>query len=168
MLAQANGGDLKNMDPGFAKMKEVAENVVNFDTTADLSKYFQQGEAWVGVWTNSEANAFSTTTKFPLDFVYPKEGSPALMTTANVVKGAPHQKLAEALLNYMIGEQAQTDIAQKLGFGPVNELVKLSPEAAAKVTYGPEAANRLVQMDWGTINTSRPSWTDRWNREIEQ
>jgi putative spermidine/putrescine transport system substrate-binding protein len=156
------------MDPGFAKMKEVAQNVVTFDTTADLTKFFQQGEAWVGVWTNSETNAFATSSKFPLEFVYPKEGSPALMATANVVKGAPHQKLAEALLNYMIGEQAQTIIGQGIGFGPVNEQVKLSPEAAAKVTYGPDAANRLVQMDWGTINKQRPTWTDRWNREIEQ
>jgi putative spermidine/putrescine transport system substrate-binding protein len=168
MLAEANGGGVKNMDPGFAKMKEVAANVVNFDTTADLSKYFQQGEAWVGVWTNSETNAFASRTKFPLSFVYPREGAPALMATASVAKGAPHPKLAEALLNYLIGEAAQTIIGRDIGFGPVNELVKLSPEAAAKVTYGPEAAGRLVQMDWGTINTARPGWTERWNREIEQ
>jgi putative spermidine/putrescine transport system substrate-binding protein len=168
MLAQANGGGVNNMDPGFAKMKEVAQNVVNFDTTADLSKYFQQGEAWVGVWTNSEANAYASRTKFPLDFAYPREGAPALMATASVVKGAPHQKLAEALLNYLIGENAQTIIGLKIGFGPVNEKVKLPPEAAAKVTYGPEAAGRLVQMDWSVINKERPNWTERWNREIEQ
>jgi putative spermidine/putrescine transport system substrate-binding protein len=168
MLAQANGGGVQNLDPGFAKMKEVAANVVTFDTTADLSKYFQQGEAWVGVWTNSESFAYASRTKFPLEFAYPKEGAPALMATANVVKGAPHQKLAEALLNYLVGVEAQTIIGRDIGFGPVNEKVKLSPEAAAKVTYGPEAASRLVQMDWATINTNRPAWTERWNREIER
>lgn len=168
MLAEVNGGGVKNMDPGFKKMAAVAPNVVNFDTTADLSKYFQQGEAWVGVWTNSETNAFASRTKFPLAFVYPREGAPALMATASVVKGAPHQKLAEELVNYLVGETAQTVIGLKIGFGPVNDKVKLPPDAAAKVTYGPEAAGRLVQMDWATINTTRPVWTERWNREIER
>ncbi len=54
MLAKANGGGLDNMEPGFAKMKDVAANVPTFDTTADLSSFFQQGEAWVGVWTNGD------------------------------------------------------------------------------------------------------------------
>lgn len=169
MLAKANGGGEQAMEPGFAKMKEVAQNVLDFDTTADLSKYFQQGEAWVGVWTDSEANAYAGKGGgFPMKFVYPSEGAPALMATANVAKGAPHAELADAFLNYVVGEKAQTVVGKELGFGPVNSKVTLSKEEALKVTYGPEAASHLVKFDWQTINAKRPEWTDRWNREIER
>jgi putative spermidine/putrescine transport system substrate-binding protein len=168
MLAHANGGSETNIDPGFAKMAEIAPGVVDFDTTADLTKYFQQGEAWIGVWTNSEANAYAMTTGFPMEFVYPTEGAPALMATANVAKNAPHPELADAFLNYLVGVEAQTVVGKELGFGPVNDQVELTPEEAAKVTYGPDAASHLVQMDWATINEQRPAWTDRWNREIER
>jgi putative spermidine/putrescine transport system substrate-binding protein len=108
------------------------------------------------------------TTGFPMEFVYPVEGAPALMATANVAKNAPHPELADAFLNYLVGVEAQTVVGKELGFGPVNDQVELTPEEAAKVTYGPDAASHLVQMDWATINEQRPAWTDRWNREIER
>lgn len=168
MLAKANGGGMDNLDPGFAKMKEIADNVITFNTTADLSPYFQQGEAWAGIWTNGEANGYRTKTGFPMTFVYPTEGAPALMATANVVKGAPNADLADAFLNYLVGKEAQQVVGEKIGFGPVNGEVKLSEKQAANVTYGPEAAAALVQLDWSIINAKRSEWTDRWNREIER
>ena len=168
MLAKANGGGLDNIDPGFTAMKKVADNVVTFNTTGDVSPYFQQGEAWAGVWTNGEANGYRSRTHFPMNFVYPTEGAPALLATADVVKGAPHEKLANEFLNFLIGKQAQQVVGEKIGFGPVNGEVELSPEQAAKVTYGPEAAKKLVQLDWSVINKKRAEWTDRWNREIER
>lgn len=168
MLSRANGGGLDNMEPGFAKMKEVAANVPTFDTTADLSSFFQQGEAWVGVWTNGEANGYRMKTGFPMEFVYPEEGAPALFATANVVKGAPNADLADAFLNYLVGKEAQQIVGEKIGFGPVNSEVVLAPEQAANVTYGADAAGKLVQLDWAVINEKRPEWTDRWNREIER
>jgi putative spermidine/putrescine transport system substrate-binding protein len=168
MLAKANGGGVDNMDPGFEKMKQVAENIPTFGTTADLSPFFQQADAWVGVWTNGEANGYRTKTGFPMEFVYPTEGAPALFATANVVKGAPNADLADAFLNYLVGKEAQQVVGEKIGFGPVNSEVVLPPEQAANVTYGAEAAKSLVQLDWSVINEKRPEWTDRWNREIER
>ena len=38
----------------LAGMQKIRPNVFTYDTTADLTPYFQQGEAWVGVWTDSE------------------------------------------------------------------------------------------------------------------
>jgi putative spermidine/putrescine transport system substrate-binding protein len=39
-------------------MRRIRPNVFTFDTTADLTPYFQQGEAWVGVWTDSETYSY--------------------------------------------------------------------------------------------------------------
>jgi putative spermidine/putrescine transport system substrate-binding protein len=103
-----------------------------------------------------------------MEFVYPEEGAPALFATANVVKGAPNADLADAFLNYLVGKDAQQIVGEKIGFGPVNSEVVLAPEQAANVTYGADAAGKLVQLDWAVINEKRPEWTDRWNREIER
>lgn len=168
MLAQANGGDVHNIDPGFEKMKEIAANSIVFDTTADITQHFQQGEGWAGVWTDGQTGGYVQTTGFPMVFVYPEEGTPALLTTASVAKGAPNAEKAEEFLNFIVGKEAQTIIGSKIGFGPVNSKVELTPEEAARVTYGSEAAGKLVQLDWSTINAVRPEWTDRWNREIER
>lgn len=167
MLARANGGDVTAVDPGFAAMAKVKPNLITFDTTADMSPYFQQQGAWLGVWTDSEANAYANKTKFPMKFVVPSEGAPALMATANVVKGAPHAGLADALLDYLVSKDAQDIVAKSIGFGPVNQSVVLTPAEAANVTYGQDKASKLVQLDWSVINAKRSEWTDRWNKEVE-
>lgn len=168
MLARANGGSISDVNPGFAKAAIISKNAVGFDTLADPSKFFQQGEAWVGVWTNAETNAFVQKTKFPLTFVYPQDGAPAIMPTASTVKGAPHAKLADELLNYLISEPVQTAIATQLVLGPVNSTVKISDDLAKRETYGPAAVSKLVRVDWAAINPLRAGWTERWNREVEQ
>jgi putative spermidine/putrescine transport system substrate-binding protein len=168
MLARSNGGDMANMGPGFAKSAEVSTNAVGFDTLADPSKFFQQGEAWIGVWTNAETNSFVKKSGFPLSFVYPSDGAPAIMPTASTVKGAPHPKLADELLNYLISEEVQTSIATELVLGPVNTKVKVPEDLAKRETYGPDAVSKLVRMDWAAINPLRAAWTDRWNREVER
>ena len=167
MEARANGGSETNIDPGFTAMKAIKPNVITFDTTADMSTYFQQAGAWEGVWTDSEANAFVSKTHFPMKFVYPTDGAPALMATANVVKNAPHADLAEKFLNYLIGQEAQNVIATQIGFGPVNKDVQLTPDQAAKVTYGADNVAKLLHLDWTAINENRSAWTDTWNKEIE-
>lgn len=167
MLAKANGGDIENIEPGFAKMKEVAKNVAYFGSS-DMTKFFQQDEAWVGVWTNSETARFVKRTGFNLQFVYPTEGTPIVMPMLSVVKDSPNPKSAVTLLNYLVGADAQAVFVRESRVGPVNGKIKLSPEDAAAVTYGEAAVASLIRPDWLAINPKRQAWTDRWNREIER
>ncbi len=167
MLARANGGDERHIDPGFAEMQKIRPNVFTFDTTADLTPYFQQGEAWVGVWTDSETYSYVQRTKFPLKFVFPKEGTTAIQTTASVVKGAKHVELAEKFLNYLIGREAQELMADKLGWMPVNKSAKLPSDMAAIIASPPGSGDNMVSLDWKYLGEQRPAWTERWNKEIE-
>jgi putative spermidine/putrescine transport system substrate-binding protein len=167
MLARANGGDERNIDPGFAEMKKIRPNVFTFDTTADLTPYFQQDEAWVGVWTDSETYSYVQRTNFPLQFIFPKEGTTAIQTTASVVKGAKHVDLAEKFLNYLIGQEAQELMAQKLGWMPVNKSAKLPSNMAAIIASPAGSGDNMVSMDWKYLGEQRPAWTERWNKEIE-
>jgi putative spermidine/putrescine transport system substrate-binding protein len=55
-----------------------------------------------------------------------------------------------------------------MGLGPVNKTVKLAPEVAARVPYGPDQISKLIAVDWTTINQHRTEWTERWNRSVER
>ncbi|MFM1655230.1 polyamine ABC transporter substrate-binding protein [Brevibacillus sp. B_LB10_24] len=166
MLAKANGGSESNIEPGFAKLKEIAQYAVTFDKTADVSNYFMQGETVISAW--GVGRTFTLQSKnFPIDFVYPKEGAVALMPTANLVKNAPHPELAQAFIDFMLSEEAQEAQSKATFTGPVNKQVKLPEDVAAKVVYGEETVNKLVRMDWKTVNENRAAWTERANKEIE-
>jgi len=39
----------------------------------------------------------------------------------------------------------------------------LSPEAAAKWTYGEEMINGLKRIDYAAMNAAKTGWIDRWN-----
>jgi putative spermidine/putrescine transport system substrate-binding protein len=55
-----------------------------------------------------------------------------------------------------------------MGLGPVNKTVKLAPDVAARVPYGPDQVAKLIAVDWTTINQHRAEWTERWNRSVER
>jgi putative spermidine/putrescine transport system substrate-binding protein len=167
LLAKANGGNEQTIDPAFAEMKQIRPNIFNFDTTADLTSYFQQGEAWVGVWTDSETYSYAHRTSFPLKFVFPKEGSAAIQAAASVVKNAKHADMAEKFLNYLVGQEAQELMAQKLGWLPVNKKAQLPSDMGAIITSPPGSGDNLIPIDWKYLGEQRPAWVERWNKEIE-
>ncbi|WP_223596556.1 ABC transporter substrate-binding protein [Neobacillus bataviensis] len=166
MAAKANGGDEKNIEPGFDKLKEIAKNAVTFDKTADVSNYFLQGQTVASAWGSSRVFTLKQS-GFPIEFVIPKEGAPALMSTVSVVKNAPHQELAQKFVNYVLSEEVQTDFANSLFDGPVNKNVKLSGDILDKIIYGQDEISKLVKVDWEYVNQKRSEWTERANKEIE-
>ncbi|MGE0212059.1 MAG: polyamine ABC transporter substrate-binding protein [Parvibaculaceae bacterium] len=167
ILARANGGDEKNIDPGFAEMKKIRPNIFTFDTTADVTPFFQQEEAWAGVWTDSETYSYVQRTSFPLKFVFPKEGTTAIQTTISVVKNTKNADMAEKFINYFIGTEAQELMAQKLGWMPANKKAKLPSDMAAIIASPEGSGDNMMSIDHALIAQERPAWVERWNKEIE-
>lgn len=169
MLARANGGGEKNIEPGFQVMaKKVAPNVVAWEgSPATLGQMLQSGEAALAVWSNSRTQPVIEQGA-PVAFVFPKEGALQAIAAACVVNGGAHSKLAQQFLEEMLSPSAQARIAKAAAYGPVNSKVKLEPDVARKVIYGPQQVSSLVAVDWNVINTKRPEWTKRWDREIER
>jgi len=167
MLAKMNGGSESNINPGFDAMKKIKQNFLVFEPQPGKhSELFQSKQAWVGVWGSSRMYALAET-GFPVEFVYPKEGSPAVAMSLVVIKGTKQKLIANELINDMLGKEAQTVWAEHFKTGPYNKTVELKPEIAKKVPYGKEQIGKLYKADWQTINKVRPEWTERWNKEIE-
>jgi len=167
MFARLNGGSEKNIGPGFDALRKFRKNVLVFEAQPGKhSELFQSKQAWIGVWGSGRVYALADT-GFPVEFVYPREGAVALAVTMNVVKGARNRKLANEFINAMLEQDAQQVWADGFKFGPYNKHVKLPPDLAAKVPYGPEKVGKLIKIDWEAANAARPQWTERWNKEIE-
>jgi putative spermidine/putrescine transport system substrate-binding protein len=169
MVARANGGSEKNIEPGFQVMaKKVAPNVLDWEASqATLAQTFQSGEAALIVWGNARVQSVIDQGA-PVAFAYPKEGARQGLMTACVVNGAPQPKLAQQFLEEILSPATQVALAKYSGFGPTNTKVKLEPDVARTVVYGPDQVNALVPVDWSVINKQLPEWTKRWNREVER
>ncbi|WP_326641947.1 ABC transporter substrate-binding protein [Nonomuraea fuscirosea] len=165
IAAKVGGGSEREVDPGFAGVKKVAANAVTFDTTADVSNYFLQGQAVASVWGNSRVQMLAKK-GFPVEFVYPEEGALPLIATVNVVNKAPHADLAQKFVNTLLEPAAQKAMAESNFNGPTVKGVELDPALADKVV-GQDRAAELRKLDWAAINENRSAWTDRWNKEIE-
>jgi putative spermidine/putrescine transport system substrate-binding protein len=165
IAAKVGGGSEHRIDPGFAGIKRIAGNAVTFDTTADVSNYFLQGQAVATVWGNSRVQMLAKK-GFPIKFVYPEEGALPLIATVNVVNKAPHPDLAQKFVNTLLEPDAQRAMAESNFNGPTVKGVQLDP-ALARQVVGQDRAAALRKLDWATINKHRSAWTDRWNKEIE-
>jgi putative spermidine/putrescine transport system substrate-binding protein len=164
--ARLAGGNQREIDPGFAKMRELSPNLATVIRAASqLGDLFSTGGAWVGVY--SDSTAFRLHKKgMPVRFVHPKEGAFFVPLSIAVVKGSPHPDGARQFLNFMLGARAQEIWAENFGYGPLNKKASLSGEAAEWLTYGPTRVERLVPLDWELMVRTLPAVVDRWNAEL--
>lgn len=166
MLARMNGGGEKNIDPGFEAIQNgVDTNILAYEPSpAKLSELFQNGQAVLGVWGSSRVQALAST-GFPVDFVYPAEGAPAVMTAICPVAKQSISPLAQSFVKFMLSRDVQEVLANEGGFAPV--LKEAVVKAPGMIPYG-DKAKQLVTADWVTINEERDEWNKRWTREVER
>lgn len=169
MVSRAQGGDDRNIEPGFQFMSEkIAPNVLAWEAApATLAQMLQSGEAALIVWNNTRTHALIEQGA-PVEFVYPKEGARMGMSTSCVVNGGPQPKLAGQLMEELLSPAVQLELAKGVASGPTNSKVKLDPAEASGVVYGTDKVNSLVAIDWAYINEQLPEWTKRWNRKVER
>jgi putative spermidine/putrescine transport system substrate-binding protein len=168
MMARLGGGGETNIEPGFKTMREtVAPSVLAFEPSpGKMAELFQSGQGMIAVWGTSRVNALANT-GFPVDFVYPKEGAPALLASACPIAKPKASPLAQDFVKLLIEPDIQTMLAQDYGYGPVNPRAPVD-EAKARMAPLGRRAEELIVLDWDTINQNRDAWNKRWTREIER
>lgn len=169
MTARMNGGDEKNIEPGFkAFVDVVGPNVLTFEpSSGKMSELFQNGEIALSVWGSGRLKSLADT-GFPGGFVYPKEGGVALMVGTCPVVGSDVSDLSQKLVQHFLKPENQVLLAKTVGFGPTNMKAKLPADLAASLPYGPERINALNAVDWNLINKMRGEWTKVWSRRVER
>jgi len=168
MVARANDGSEKNIDPGFtAFSKQIRPNILTFAPSAPkLEELLQNGEIALTVLPYPRAHALRKV-GLPVKFVAPKEGAAALMYAMCPVAGAPKPELAQAFVQHMLSKETQEALAAG-GFPPANKKAQLTDQQKEELPHGDAAFSSLASIDWPTVNAQRAVWTQRWNREVER
>jgi putative spermidine/putrescine transport system substrate-binding protein len=163
-LARLHGGSETDIEPGFAALKKIAPNVVDWTTTfAKIGDLLESESASVAVFGNSSGWEI-VNRGVPANVVVPE---PIYMspTVAGIMKDAPNPEGARAFLNWLISEKVLAYRAERFGQSPMNRDVKLSGEAAKRVPTG-DALNGLAKVDDAYIAAHRSEWNARFEREV--
>lgn len=167
LMAQADGGGVTNIEPGFKLAQQLRENVVVFARNpADTTRAFQQETAWLGWWGDSRAYTLADS-GFPVGYVNAKEGIPPIIMGASVVKGSKVSANAYKLVDYLLTEPVQLKMAELLSLGPTVQGVTLPEKVSARVIDGAEV-DQVMKIDWTKVVSQKEAWIERWNREIQR
>jgi len=168
-LSRMGGGSEQNVDPGFAKIKELKPSLMTIVISGnELAPLLQQGAVVASTLSIDDYTTIAAK-GVPVKFVWPKEGTTGFNETATIIKGRPResQELAYKFVDLLLSKEEQEANARNIGFGPVNKKAELPPDIAEKVVYGAETLKRLRPTNWQLVNENRAGWIDRWNKEIE-
>ena len=164
-FADAWSGDQRNIDAGFAAVKQVMPNVsVFFGLTSDAQSKFQQGLGSIACWF-AETTGRLRDMGVPLRFQIPNEGAWLYPCTYHPIVGTKKLDLCEKFINYTLGEESQVAMAKLERFTPYNRTVKVPPEIA-KELLTVEQMQKMNLFDWNLVGKAMGGWFDRWNREI--
>jgi len=168
LIARLEGGSERDVDPAFRKLKDLGPSAPTFAVApAELDNLLKQGEVWITYNGSSRVYELQAA-GFPVEFVYPKEGALIFGNWFDVVKGAPHPDLAQELVSYLIGPDAQELFARHVFFGPINRQTRLDAEVARRVPYGADQLGRMIKLDFEAMNEHVARWTERWGKEVER
>lgn len=165
--ARAFGGSEKNIDPGFKAVQRLKSGVVSYYSEPDgLATLLTSGNAWIGPWYN-DRTAVLKASGAPVEFVAPDDGPIAIIDAWSVPKKASNPVGAMQFLNYVLSPAAQARFDKTVFEGPSNRKVVLPPKFRSAVPYGAAAAKKLYSPDWTVVAENMPSWTNRWQQQIQ-
>lgn len=164
-LNRMKGGDLSNLDAGFAAIKPLAKNSVTLYTQADqIVSLFERKEIAIATWYPDRAGS-AIDKGLSMAVVYPKEGAVAILPALVMPKGGKNPALALRYIEEVLSAKGQACFAEKKYAGPVNTKVTLSDKAAKIVPFGP-SFETLWAPDPEVVAKSVAEWNRRWQREV--
>ena len=105
---------------GWDFFRALKENGITVDKgNGAVQKAVVSGEKACGIIVDYMANR-SKKDGAPVEFVYPREGSPAITEPVGMLKTAKNKKAAQAFIDFVLSEKGQ-QLASNLGYTPVKE-----------------------------------------------
>jgi putative spermidine/putrescine transport system substrate-binding protein len=162
MLAYANGGSEKNMDPGFEKLKTIAGYMPTFaKSAAQLQQNLQNQTSVYTAWTMARS-IVQKDAGVDLEFVIPKEGANLVPNVATIVKDAKNPSAAKLFIDFLLTDEVQTLYGTKLYYNPATS-VKLPDDIAKKLNFD---RSKIVNFDLEVVGSKTSEWVDRFNKEV--
>jgi putative spermidine/putrescine transport system substrate-binding protein len=163
------GGSEKNMDPGFALMKKLAQsgNIGRVGVTdTDFSTSLSSGETALGYY--SEPQLTGVGKSFPLVRLTKQDGVPTFLYQSGfaVLKNRPNLQATLDFINFCISPEMSTLYAEVAGEAPLNVKAK-TPDALKHLAFSQAEFDKFVYVpDFNVVLSSQDAWSKRWENEI--
>ena len=165
MLAgEKAGGDVfADAGAAFKEIEAIKGNVVkNYNTGSEMINLFSTGEIAVSMTQDFTLGQLQKAVP-TITWAALEDGDFAVMNTINIPKGAENVDLAHEFINFVLDPALQKVLAEAGVDAPTAKSVELSPEAAAKWTYGEAQINGLKRLDYAKMNAAKAGWVEKWN-----
>jgi putative spermidine/putrescine transport system substrate-binding protein len=154
------GGNEKNVEPGFERLKSLKPNVALFYASdAQGRQAVAQGEAPIVIGPPSYAR-FLISQNIPVKMV-PLQPAPLEFDMAMIVRTDKNEQAAK-YINFLLGREVNEQAAAKRLMLPSNVDAQPAP-ALAEIRPAP---GKALVFDEGIVNANIAAWTERFNREI--
>jgi putative spermidine/putrescine transport system substrate-binding protein len=164
MLSKAWGSGTGDTETGWAKMAELAPNLVTaYNNSSELNSLITQEEVYAAPYTSFSWGDIEKT-GHPVASVIPKEGLVGTFSVVSVVKGSKNMDLAHLFIDFLLSYEVQLAEAMDLVDSPVHVDVKLPPEIGKKLTYGEDLIKNLFFYDEAEVAKNKADWIARWNK----
>ena len=168
-LALHAGGNEKNMEPGWALMKKLAQsgNIGRIAVTdTDFTTSLTSGETALGFY--SEPQLTAPAKSFPVVRLTKQEGMPTFLYQSGfaVMKNRPNLEATLAFINHCISPEMSTLYAEVAGEAPLNVKAK-TPDSLKHLSFTPAEFDKYVYVpDFDVVLSQQDAWTKRWENEI--
>jgi len=168
-LALHAGGNEKNLEPGWALMKKLAQsgNIGRIAVTdTDFTTSMTSGETVGGFY--SEPQLTVPAKSFPVVRLTKQEGMPCFLYQSGfaVFKNRPNLEATLAFINHCISPEMSTLYAEVAGEAPLNVKAK-TPEALKHLSFTSAEFDKYVYVpDFDVVLSQQDAWTKRWENEI--
>ncbi|MGE0714720.1 MAG: PotD/PotF family extracellular solute-binding protein, partial [Alphaproteobacteria bacterium] len=168
MAALVGGGSEKNIEPGFARMREMKPNIAGFfNTDPESVKFLENGEFAVIGYAILANFYLKLGPNSNLRFVMPEKPKFLAGIPFAIVKGrgAEREAASHRFIDYLLSPSVQEFVTGRFGQIPVNSKAKL-PENLRGAIPDPPLTN-IYDVDWGVVNANYGKWKERWDKEIQ-
>ena len=163
-LAESNGGSLDNMEPGFAALAKMRQNITAVTpATVNLLQFYEQEEVWAGPYFDGRIYSMRVKGK-PMVSVIPKEGVYALYNYLIPVKGGKNRAAVLAYMNQALSDKAIGALVEFFRYAPCTD-VPLSPSVASEVVML-SARDQIKPVDWPKVAMMRGDIAERFNKAM--
>jgi putative spermidine/putrescine transport system substrate-binding protein len=167
LAALLNKGSEKNIDPGFAKVAELKDNIhAIYKSDPESIKLLETGEIAVAAWgiLPNVYRHLGPDSKYV--FVMP---APRFLADipVSIVKGRSPAQTAAAkkFVDFMLRPDSQATMASIAGTIPANSKAQVPEKLKTVIPAIP--VPDVYQMDWSVVNANYSKWEERWMREVQ-
>jgi putative spermidine/putrescine transport system substrate-binding protein len=166
MMSIANGGNLTNIDPGFAAMTKMASQTIGFEqSSAIMDTYMREGRISVMPSWSGRAQLLKDE-GIPVEYAIPSEGTIPLIATLNIPVGAENKAAALKFVNFFLDKARQEAWVTGYKVGSIRGDLDIPAEIRAKQITTKADLEKLHLPDLELLEQKRPELSSRWKREV--